>query len=82
MNDIKSHAEHIANKHVLWSLIKQVGEFYGEEIELLAEYARDVYQSSKDELPTAIVCFRLLIEQTKAIKTKKVELGHGGLETA
>lgn len=55
----------MTDKQRLWTLIKLVGTFYGEPIETLKEYAKDVYEANLRDLKKAIACFEDLLEQTK-----------------
>ncbi len=56
----------IAKKNELYSLIKTVGLRYGEEIEPLREYAKEVYENN--DIDKSIACFRDLAELTKYMK--------------
>jgi hypothetical protein len=57
----------IAKKNELYSLIKTVGLRYGEELDSLREYAKEVFENH--DIDKAIACFRDLAEITKYMKT-------------
>lgn len=57
-----NRAEIIAKKHELWSLIRRVGNHYGEDQEFIKEYAKEVFE--QNDLQKALDCFRDLFAQT------------------
>ena len=63
-----NRAEIIARKHELWSLIRRVGNHYGEDQEFLKSYAKEVFD--KNDLQKALDCFRDLYQQT----VRKIEV--------
>lgn len=58
-------------KQVLWSLIKSVGQYYGEDDQWLRDYAILVAESWSDRLDEAISCFQDLKDQFKYAPDKQ-----------
>lgn len=59
-------ALNIAKRNELYSLIKKVGLCYGENIDFLREYAKEVFENN--DIDKSIACFRDLAEKTKYMK--------------
>lgn len=56
----------ISKRNELYSLIKKVGLHFGEDIDILREYAKEVLENN--DIDKSIACFRDLAEQTKYMK--------------
>jgi hypothetical protein len=59
-----------AKKNILWSLIKQLGEFYGEEKEALREFGQFVFIEWETRIDEAILCFQDLVDGLKWLNEK------------
>jgi hypothetical protein len=61
-----TRALEIAKRNEVFSLIKKVGDRYGEDIDFLREYAKEIIQNN--DLDRLLLCFRDLVEKTKYLK--------------
>lgn len=59
----------IAKKLQLWAAIRQLGEFYNEDKEFTAQYAKDVYESN--DIEEALRCFTDLLETKVRIRNER-----------
>ncbi len=69
MTHLNDKTKLIADKHVLWGLIKRLGNYYDEDKEFIQNYGIDVYSAFMEDLGKAIDCFSKLIAQYELIKT-------------
>lgn len=66
-----NRALQIVKKNQLFSLIKKVGLYYGEDIDSLREYAKEVF--ANNDLDEALACFIDLATYCHEKPTVKVE---------
>ena len=69
---MKPDPNHIPLKRILWGLIRELGELWGEDKTFVQEYAKDVYNEYKDNLEEAIECFKLLKKQAELINPLQI----------
>lgn len=67
----KKDLSHIPRKHELWSLIRRLGDLWGEDDYFTKEYAKDVYKSCMEDLGSAIECFKGAVCQGELIGIRK-----------